>query len=265
MSPFRFSASTVLYGRQSLDKACAELAAVGLCQIDLWHVENWCEHLSDGVPAVRHTLHRHGLQLDTLSVFNWPLARLPELLDQLAELNGRALITASAKPDVTVSCYLEQIDPVIRHAESLGVTLAIENHGATVIDSIESMQNMLRLEPSQALGVALSPIHLFNRNESTAEAIYVLGQRIALCYAWDWGAKGLANWKDPAQQFLGTGNIDHRPIFEALQATGYAHPVQLFAHGPEEWPPEKTTVHLRRALGLAHRLADTTDRCTESA
>lgn len=265
MSALRFSASTVLYGRQPLDKACAELAAVGLRQIDLWHVEHWCEHLSDGVPAVRDTLRRHGLQLDTLSAFNWPLARLPALLDQLAELNGRALITASANPGVNVSGYLEQIDPVVRHAESLSVTLAIENHGAAVIDSIESMQTMLSLEPSHALGVAVSPIHLFNRNESTAEAIHALGRRVALCYAWDWGAKGLADWKDPAQQFIGTGNIDHRPIFEALRATGYAHPVQLFAHGPEDWPPQKTTAHLRRALAVARCLADTTTPCPESA
>ena len=265
MSAFRFSASTVLYGRQALDKACAELAAVGLRHIDLWHVENWCEHLSVGVPAVRDTLRRHGLKLDSVSAFNWPPARLPALLDQLAELNGRALITASAKPGISVSCYLEQIDPVIRHAESLGVTLAIENHGATVIDSIESMQTMLSLEPSHALGVAISPIHLFNRDESTADAIQALGQRVALCYAWDWGAKGLANWRDPALQFIGTGNIDHRPIFEALHAARYAHPFQLFAHGPEDWPPEKTTAHLRRALAVAHRLADTSDPCTESA
>ncbi|MDE2898180.1 MAG: TIM barrel protein [Chloroflexota bacterium] len=265
MSAFRFAASTVLYGRQPLDKACAELAAVGLRQIDIWHVENWCEHLADGVPTVRDTIRRHGLQIETLSVFNWPLARLPALLDQLAELNGRALITASAKPDVTVSRYLQEIDPVIRHAQSLDVTLAIENHGATVIDSIESMLTLVKLQDSPALGIALSPIHLYNRGESAAEAIRALGQRVALCYAWDWGAKGLANWKDPTRQFIGTGNIDHRPIFEALQATGYAHPVQLFAHGPEDWPPDKTTVHLRRALAVARCLADATDPCNESA
>ncbi|MDE2903887.1 MAG: TIM barrel protein [Chloroflexota bacterium] len=265
MSAFRFSASTVLYGRQPLDKACAELAAVGLHQIDLWHVANWCEHLADGVPTVRKTLRRHGLQLDTLSVFNWPHARLRALLDQMAELNGRALITASAKSDVTVPHFLQQIDPVIRHAESLGVTLAIENHGATVIDSIESMLTLIDLEPSPALGIALAPIHLFNRSESTADAVYALGKRVALCYAWDWGARGLANWKDPARQFIGTGNIDHRPIFEALHATGYAHPVQLFAHGPENWPPARTTAHLRRGLAVAQRLTDTSNSCTESA
>lgn len=265
MTAFRFSASTVLYGRQPFDRACTELASVGLRHIDLWHVENWCEHLADGVPAVRETLRFHGLELDSISAFNRPLDHLPALLDELAELNGRVLITASAKPDVTVARYLEQIDPVIRRAETLGVTLAIENHGAAVIDSIESMQTMLSLEPSKALGVAVSPIHLFNRDESTAEAIHAVGRRVALCYAWDWGAKGLADWKDPTQQFIGTGNINHRPLFEALHTTGYAHPVQVFAHGPEHWPPQKTTAHLRRALAVARRLADTTDPCTESA
>lgn len=265
MSDFRFSASTVLYGRQPLDRACAELASVGIRHIDLWHVENWCEHLSDGVPVVRETLRRHNLQLDSISAFNWPLTCLPDLLDQLAALSGRIMITASAKPAITVPQYVKKIAPVIRHAEELGVALAIENHGATVIDSIESMRTMLSLEPSQALGVALSPIHLFNRDDSTAEAIHALGHRVALCYAWDWGAKGLANWKDPTRQFLGTGNIDHRPIFEALHATGYTHPVQLFAHGPEDWPPERTSAHLRRSLAVAHRLTDLPGPCSESA
>ena len=127
------------------------------------------------------------------------------------------------------------------------------------------MRDLLRLEPSLAPGIALSPIHLFIREESAADAIHALRDRVALCYAWDWGIKGLANWKDPTHQFRGTGNIDLRPIFEALRATGYRHPVQLFAHGPERWPPERTTAHLRRALAVAHSLADTFDPCPESA
>ena len=82
--------------------------------------------------------------------------------------------------------------------------------------SIEAMCALLRLEPFPVLGIVLLPMHLFDRDESTA------------------------------------GAIDRRPIFQALNAADYRHPIQLFAHGPEYWPPERTTARLRCSLAATH-------------
>ena len=245
----------MLFGKQSLDRACHEIASVGLRSVDIWHVQNWCEHLSDGVPAVRQTLQRHGLSVQSVSAYNWPVERLPELIDTLADLGGRVLITGSTKPDITVREFAERIRPVIERAEAREVVLGIENHANATIDSIASMREMVAAAPSSALGVALAPIHLYNRNESTMDAIHALGDRVALCYAWDWGEPGLSNWKDPTHQFLGTGRIDHRPIFAALRAIGHQEPIQIFAHGAEHGPPDVATKALTEALRVARGIA----------
>jgi sugar phosphate isomerase/epimerase len=254
MTAFRYMTSTVLYAHEDLDGACRAIATVGLEAVDVWHVPNWCEHLADGTERVRDTLARHGLRLEAISAYGRDLAEVPALLEVLAALGGHALVLGSAGPEVSVAAFAERVAPLAARARDLGVRLAIENHGHATIDSLASMEELAARLPDPALGFALAPIHLWVRGEDTAEAVRRLAGRIALMYLWDWGPSAVANWKDPSEQFLGTGRIDYRPIVQALRDTGYARPLCLFAHGAEDWPPERTTEALRQALARARAL-----------
>jgi sugar phosphate isomerase/epimerase len=249
-----FCTSTVLYGGQELERACAEIASLGLPAVDIWHVRGWCEHLAGGTQAVAATLRRHGLRLEAISAYNTPLEEVRRLLPVLAELGGHALVTGSAPPEVSVAEFAEAVRPLAREAATLGVRLAIENHGHATIDSLASMLELLGRVPEEGLGIALAPIHLWSRGESTAEAVRRLRGRIAFMYLWDWGPSAARNWKDPSEQLLGTGRIDFRPVAAALAEVGYGRPLCLFAHGPEHWPPERTTRELRAALERARAL-----------
>ncbi len=249
-----FCTSTVLYGEQSLDRACAEIASVGIRAVDVWHVHGWCEHLAGGAASVAATLRRHGLHLEAITAFRAPLEELDSLLPVLAELGGHALVTGSTPPDVPVAEFARRIGPLAARATALGVHLAIENHGRATIDSIASMVELGQLLPEPGLGIALAPIHLWNRGEETADAVRALRATIALMYLWDWGPSAQRQWKDPSEQFLGTGRIDFAPIAAALRQIGYSRPLCLFAHGPEHWPPERTTLQLRAALQRARAL-----------
>lgn len=254
-----FSSASVLYAGQPLEVACAALASLGLRYIDLWHVPGWCEHLADGPERVAAVLRQHGLTPQAISAFRASAGELARLLPILAQLGAPddvrpCLVTESARADVPVEDYAEQIRPLVAQAEALGVTLAIENHGDLCIDSTASMQKMVELLPGPALGVALAPIHLHSRAESTADAIRALGDRIALCYLWDWGPTAAADWRDPTEQFLGAGELDYGPIAAALRSIGHARPLDVFAHGTERWPPERTTAALGAALLRARAL-----------
>ncbi|HEX6971488.1 MAG TPA: sugar phosphate isomerase/epimerase [Limnochordia bacterium] len=253
---FTFYTATVLYGEQSFGRACREIAGLGLDRVDLWHIPNWCEHLADGPDAVARTLARHGLRLEAISAYGAPAERLGELLPTLRRLGGSALVTGSPRPEVSVADFAESIRPLVARATELGVTLAIENHGNACIDSIASMIELVERLPEPGLGIALAPIHLYNRGESTADALRALKERVAVFYVWDWGPTAVRNWKDPAEQFIGTGKIDYAPIFDALVEIGYSRPLNVFAHGPEHWPPEKTSEHLRAALAVSRRMAE---------
>ncbi len=254
MTAPEFCTSTVLYAEQTLDRTCAEVASLGLTALDIWHVAGWCEHLAGGTGEVAKTLRRHGLRLEAISAYNTPLEEVRRLLPVVAELGGHALVTGSTPPEVPVAEFAQAISPLAREATALGVRLAIENHGHATIDAIASMVELAERLPEPGLGIALAPIHLWSRGESTAEAVRALKDRIAVMYLWDWGPTAAANWKDPSEQFLGTGQIDYVPIAEALNAIGYDRPLCVFAHGPERWAPERTTAALGAALARARRL-----------
>lgn len=262
MSPSRapvpeFFTSTVLYGEQSLERACREIAGLGLRAVDLWHVRGWCEHLEAGEEGVRQILQRHGLRLEAISAFGAGPEELAELLPVLARLGGHALVTGSTPPTVPVAEFARRIRPLAERAAELGVVLAIENHGQATIDSLDSMVKLCEDLPGGGVGIALAPIHLWNRGEETAAAVRALRGRIGLMYLWDWGPSAQANWKDPQEQFLGTGRIDFGPVAEALRATGYGRPLCVFAHGPEHWPPERASAELDQALQRARTLFGT--------
>ena len=254
MAGVEFCTSTVLYAEQTLDRACAEIASLGIPTVDIWHVRGWCEHLAGGAAAVAATLRRHGLRLEAVSAFNTPLPDVARLLPVLAEVGGYALVTGSTPPSTSVAEFAEAITPLVAQATQLGVCLAIENHGQATVDSIASMVELARRLPEPGLGIALAPIHLWNLGEPTADAVRALGDRIALMYLWDWGPTAVRDWKDPSEQFLGTGRIDYVPIASALRDTGYPRPLCLFAHGPERWAPERTTEALGAALRRARAL-----------
>jgi len=246
--------SSVLYGEQPFERACAEIAGLGCGAVDLWHVRGWCEHLAGGEDGVRDVLAGHGLRLEAISAFNTGYDEVARLLPVLARLGGHALVTGSTPPEVPVAEFAERIRPLAEQAASLGVRLAIENHGHSTIDSVASMVELCNRLPGDGLGVALAPIHLWNRGEETADAVRALRSRIGLMYLWDWGPTAQANWKDPREQLLGTGRIDFRPVAAALRETAYPRPLCVFAHGPEHWPPERATAELGRALERARAL-----------
>ena len=249
-----FFTSSVLYGEQSLERACAEIAGLGLKAIDLWHVHGWCEHLAQGEMGVRRVLEQYGLRLESISAFNASHQEVAQLLPVLARLGGHALVIGSTPPAVPVSEFAERIRPLAGQAGALGVCLAIENHSHATIDSTASMVELCSRLPGDGLGIALAPIHLWNRGEETAEAIRALRGRIGLMYLWDWGPTAQSNWKDPQEQFVGTGRIDFRPMAAALLETAYPGPLCVFAHGPERWPPHRTTAELGMALERARAL-----------
>lgn len=251
---FEYGTASVLYGEQSLETACREIAGLGIRHLDLWHVDGWCEHLAGGIDAVRATLDRHDMKLESISVYGAALDKVKHLLDCLHVLGGHALVMGSPGPDTSVEAFAKQVAPLADYASRLGVTLAIENHGSAVIDSTQSMIELMDMIPAPGLGIALAPIHLHRRSESTADAIRALKERVALMYLWDWGPSADAHWKDPAEQFVGTGVIQFPPIIEALLEIGYDRPLDIFAHGPEHWPPAKTTERLKIALDTARKL-----------
>ncbi len=237
---FEYFGSSVAFATLPFAGACRALADCGFDEVDIWSTSNWCEHLPPDQPAldiaaVQAMLTANRLHCQAISVYGNPWDICAARLEQLAALGGTALVRG-AERGIDVATFAERLRPVADRARDLGVTLAIENHLDTCIDTTASMIELVERIDHPGLGIALAPIHIYRLNEDVAAAIRALGNRIALFYAWDWGPTAETNWKDPHEQIPGRGKIDFPPIFRALHDIGYPRKLCLFAHGLEHQP-----------------------------
>ena len=251
---FDYFASSVAFGERPFAEACAALRKLDINEVDIWSVANWCDHIPPNDPkpdlaAVKRTLGEYALSCRAISAYgrdsdDMLLARL----EHLAELGGKVLVRGSGPEELTVAEFAQSFMPFVRRAEELGVQIGIENHRGSVINSIASMRELLARIESPALGIAFAPIHVHMAQENIPEAIYAVRDRIALCYAWDWGPTADEFWKDPQEQVPGTGVIDFHAMFRTLTDIGYQDPLCLFAHGLEYERTEDAVIALQSGL-----------------
>ncbi|MDE2930507.1 MAG: sugar phosphate isomerase/epimerase [Chloroflexota bacterium] len=257
---FDYFASSVAFGEQPLAEACAALRKIGVNEVDIWSVANWCNHIPPEDPRpdledVKRTLDEYQLSCQAISAYGKDsdemlLARL----EHLAALGGKMLVRGSAPDEITVKEFANGFMPFVRRAEELGVQIAIENHRGHVINTIASMRELLERVESPGLGIAFAPIHVHIAQENIAEAIHAVGDRIGLFYAWDWGPTADENWRDPQEQVPGTGVIDFHAMFRALSEIGHESPLCLFAHGLEYERTEDAVIALQAGLGYCQQV-----------
>ena len=102
-------------------------------------------------------------------------------------------------------------------------TLAIENHGNALLDSLDSFKAFVDLNQSPRLGIALAPYHLQALGVSVEKAIEICGQQLFFFYAWQQA--------DGTEQLPGHGPTDFSPWIAALADAGYGGYVNPFMHG----------------------------------
>jgi sugar phosphate isomerase/epimerase len=131
-----------------------------------------------------------------------------------------------------VAAFIEKLKPHLELAAKTGVTIAIENHANSLIESPDSLKWLAELRPSKHLAIALAPYHLPQEEKLLADLIRTLGGSIQMFYAWQHGASSLK--KLPKQQELlqmpGRGPLDFTPLLAALSDTGYQGWTSIFMH-----------------------------------
>ncbi|MCW8131364.1 MAG: sugar phosphate isomerase/epimerase [Planctomycetota bacterium] len=251
---FDYFASSVAFGKVSLEEACARIAALGLKEIDLWFVGGMCEHLppnqaSLDTARIRRALSASGLRCHAMSVYGASQEVTLARLEQLAELGGTYLVRDSQtngkeRPQDVVDRLL----PYLEKAKALNVVYAPENHCDTAFDALEQMRYVVNAAPSPHLAVAYAPIHSYKRKEDPAACIRALGKDLGLFYAWDWGPAAEKHWRDVTDQCPGTGKLNFAEMFAALRAIHYPRPLCLFAHGLEDIPAQQAEDAMRKSL-----------------
>jgi sugar phosphate isomerase/epimerase len=241
----RLSGSSINFSKLPVEKACERIAALGFEAIDLWSAYAGCPHLDDvqkrlGPEGLKELLAKNRLKLNAFSVYVGGYRRYAELL---GKAGGGVAIRDSAAPckpeelTARMKAFLEALKPEAELAEKYNSRLAIENHGAALLNTIDSIKAFVDLNKNPRVGIALAPYHIQAAKESVPDAILAAGPQLLFFYAWQ-NSPGVG-------QLPGHGPADFTPWIAALAKVNYGGYVNPFLHG--EPPPDETFKALAKA------------------
>lgn len=227
----RLSCSSINFSSVPIEQACQRIAALGFEAIDVWSAHAGCPHLDDvlkrlGPTGLQELLARHRLKLYAFSVYAGGYRRYAELLGKAGggvAVRGSAGVCKPEELTTRMKAFLEGLKPDAELAEKHNSCLAIENHGGSLLSSLDSFKAFTDINRNPRLGIALAPYHVQAAKASIEEAIAIAGRQLLFFYAWQ-HAPG-------DKQLPGIGPTDCAPWIGALAKADYRWYVNPFMHG----------------------------------
>ncbi|MFO1096387.1 MAG: sugar phosphate isomerase/epimerase [Planctomycetaceae bacterium] len=251
--------ASCIYGTTPLAEILPEVERTGAVGIDLWPQVhgNQREQVEEmGHDAFRKLLAEHAVKLSMTTRYDLGPFKLQEELQFVHDFGGQLIVTGAEKPagktlEDRVRAFVAQLQPHVARAEELGVTIAIENHSSSLLDTPESVRCFAEHAKSERLGVALAPYHLPQDPQMLAQLIDDLGPKLVHFYAWEHGHGAMEKLpkEEELLQLPGYGKLDFAPLMAALRRNKYAGAVQVFMHPvPRGVPILETTAAVSAAV-----------------
>ena len=226
----RLSTSSNHFRQLPLEEACERIGKLGFEAVDIWSAYQGCKHLDDakdrlGADGLKALLAKHNLKLFAFSTYVGGYAKYAELLGALGGGVAVQGSSGAAKPEELtdrMKKFLEGCKPLVELCEKHNSRLAIENHGGSLLCTIDSFKAFVDLNQSPRLGIALAPYHVQAGKMSVEEAIAACGKQLFFFYAWQ-HAGG-------AKELPGHGPTDFVPWVKALAKVEYGGCVNVFTH-----------------------------------
>ena len=266
----RYIIGSSMYGYKALKEILPEVTKAGSTSIDIWPKShgNQREQLEEmGEQAFRTLLAKHKVRLGCITQYHLGPFGIQEEM-RLAKRLGCTTIVCGAKGPhslkgaelkAAVATFMEQMKPHLAVAEETGVTIAIENHARSLIESPDSMKYLKDLRPSKNLAIALAPYHLPQDEKLIAQLIRDLEGCLEMFYAWQHGNG--CHMKQPKEKELlqmpGRGTLNFRPLFAALRHIKYDRWTEIFMHPfPRGIPILDTVAQVTEEINRARTYVD---------
>lgn len=219
-----------------------EVRKTGSEHVDIWpriHGNQREQMDAMGHDAFVALLDKHRVKVGILTRYDLGAMRLQPEMAVAKRFAVPLIVTGSGGPKdlqgddlkAAVKKFAEQLKPHAEAAEKHGVTIAIENHGNSLIAAPDSLRWLAELAP-RSVGIALAPYHLPQKPELIADLICDCGPRIVHFYAWEHG-KGSTQKLPKEEELLqlpGRGPLDFVPILAALKKVKYGGFTEIFMH-----------------------------------
>jgi sugar phosphate isomerase/epimerase len=232
-----------LYGYSNLSQILPEVHKTGATAIDIWPKPhgNQREQLSElGEEKFAAMLAMHDITLGCITQYPLGPFGLQDEMRLAQRLGCHTIVTGAAGPHnlageelkLAVQAFVEKMKPHLAVAEETQVTIAIENHAKSLIDTPESLKWLAEFTPSPRLKIALAPYHLPQDSELIAALIRECGPALEVFYAWQHGM-GCMTQQPKEQELLqmpGRGELAFTPLLEALADIDFRGWTEIFMH-----------------------------------
>jgi sugar phosphate isomerase/epimerase len=244
--PFRlkYLLASALYGDLPLDTILPEVKATGCAGLDIWckpHGTQREQADAMGIEAFADLLKKH--DVTPVCFTRYPLGPfgLQNEMPILKRLGGGLLVTGPSGPknvsgteaETAIKAFLEKMKPHADAAAEHGITIAIENHANSLLNTPDSIRSWAAQNKHPALGVAFAPHHLHEHVDEISGLIRDLGAKnLPFIYFQEHGIGSQQKVaKDiELQQLPGLGTLDYAPILRALREIGFHGWAEIFMH-----------------------------------
>lgn len=232
-----------MYGYTPLQTLLPEVRKTAAAHVDIWPKShgNQREQVAEmGEDNFSALLAANDISLGCITQYKLGPLRLQEEMRFAQRFGCQTIVAGAVGPEKllgselksAVKNFVEQMKPHVAVAEETGVTIAIENHGNSLISSPDSMKWLIEERSSDHLAIAFAPYHLPQDEQLLADLIRKLGNGIEMFYAWQHGMG--CHKKLPKEQELlqlpGHGELDFEPLFAALREIDYHGWTEVFMH-----------------------------------
>jgi sugar phosphate isomerase/epimerase len=233
----KLALSSVMFSALKLEDFCKLAAKLGFRGIDLWAPFGHCRHLEEarqlGAEEFLKLLDKNRLEIGAWTTYRTKVDQrgFPAFAEFIGACGGRVVVRESKyirvgkdQLEEAMRAFFEELQPEIDLAQKFKVKMAIENHGDALLDTIESMEMFMKLNPApDVVGIALAPYHVQAVKASVTDAIRICGTQLLFFYAWQLAA-GI-------KQLPGHGPIDFSTWMQALEQQQYRQWIAPFMHG----------------------------------
>ena len=249
--PDRLAASTNSYHSYTLDEALDGIAAAGFRSVELSSVPGWTEHVRRGaddeeIQTIKDLLAQYRLTPVSLSghsdlvtdegvgEFRKALGLCRALgISYITTSTGGHADTSGGSLDEQREAFLARIGPLADDAAADGITICLETHGGLLATGALSAALVRRIDKPN-VGINYDPGNVIFYGDTRPEGD--IGSAVGLIkhvHVKD-QIGGAGVWNFPT---IGTGEVDYRAIFAALDAAGFDGPcsIELEFQG-EPWP-----------------------------
>ncbi|MDA7904642.1 sugar phosphate isomerase/epimerase [bacterium] len=262
---FKYMLGSCMYGYTDLKEIVPEVKKIGATAIDLWPKVhgNQREQIDRmGEEKFVELLKKHGVQLGCITQYKLGPFGLQDEMRLVQKLGGTTLVTGAVGPKglkgvelkTAVAAFVEKMKPHLEVAEATGVTIAIENHANSLIESEDSLRYLAEMRTSKKLAIAFAPYHLPQQADGMSNLIRKLGNSIEVFYAWQHGMGCMKELpkKQELLQMPGRGPLDFKPLIDALVEIDYRSWVEIFMHPfPRGIPILDTTAEVTEEINRA--------------